>query len=626
MNLSKALDALGFSYDCIKHRQKSWEMCGENVSNQSNNIEDNITVFMAGSKAEGLSRLLEGDLDLMLSVNDFICYGNEREMESNMLMNPITKVSIKDGNEIQNESPDIVYSRAGKQLELADNESKDHYRTELKQGSFEFKTVKVKKQATGTDEKVEKLGNENVCDLKSDGVVESVEQCQDLTKNPGETNLEHANEAKNIKYDGVFLMDTKNVAAGYTMLKVVHLDEKKLLNAFTGLEGKAIVEAQVKRNGETILSSDRFLYKYYEKDLEEDTETIAGPSGRSLRNEFCGSAFESDSVCSIPCICRRINHLWLSRVRKFDWPRKELINEISTLDGHVVPVGFKDSNTSSIEWRICYTLAEIKLVQSFNETQLKLHALLKIVGKSLLNKKSPDITSYILKNILLWMSEKIPPEKFQNGNLFGLLRVALKFLKRTIQKRYLPNYMIPERNLYDGKLPENERIDVLKVLDELTCGGYFIERYKELELLSKHMHIAAYKPDLVEYMNSNRLQLESIFRQYWKEIYEARVNRFVPVCLEKCTSLKSVVTLCKILGVSLKTKELVIERVFWWITGWKEEDIGDGRIGDNSNVDDSNGEHSTNPFWSWTDSGNIIHKSVPYLSSDEEIAQLFCDT
>ena len=30
---------------------------------------------------------------------------------------------------------------------------------------------------------------------------------------------------------------------------------------FTGLEGKAIVVAQVKRNGETILSSERFLYK-----------------------------------------------------------------------------------------------------------------------------------------------------------------------------------------------------------------------------------------------------------------------------------------------------------------------------------------------------------------------------
>ena len=227
----------------------------------------------------------------------------------------------------------------------------------------------------------------------------------------------------------------------------------------------------------------------------------------------------------------------MSRERKFDWPRKELIDEISTLDGHVVPVGFKGSITSSIEWRICYTLAEIKLVQSFNETQVKLHALLKIVGKSLLHKKCPDFTSYILKNILLWMSEKIPPEKFQIENLFGLLRVALKFLKHTIQKRYLPNYMIPERNLYERKLPENERIDVLKVLDELICGGYFIERYKELELLSKHVHIAAYKPYLVEYMNSNRLQLESVFRQYWKEIYEDRVYNFVPVCLEKSTNL-----------------------------------------------------------------------------------------
>ena len=110
------------------------------------------------------------------------CYGNEREMESNMLMNPITKVSLKDGNEIQNESPDIVYSRTGTQLELVENESKDRYRTELKQGSFEFKTVKFENQVTDTDEKVEKNGNENVCDLKSDGVVESIEQCQDLPK------------------------------------------------------------------------------------------------------------------------------------------------------------------------------------------------------------------------------------------------------------------------------------------------------------------------------------------------------------------------------------------------------------------------------------------------------------
>ena len=59
VNLSKALDALGFSYDCIKHRQKSWEMCGENVLNQSNNIEDNIS-FYGREQSRGIKSIVGG--------------------------------------------------------------------------------------------------------------------------------------------------------------------------------------------------------------------------------------------------------------------------------------------------------------------------------------------------------------------------------------------------------------------------------------------------------------------------------------------------------------------------------------------------------------------------------------
>ena len=590
VDLSRALDALGFSYNCIKYRQKSWEMCASHASKYLSEVE-NITVFCAGSKAEGLSRLLEGDIDFLLSLNDFICYGSEKEMESNML----TSMSIEDLKEIKNESPELLYRR-GDQFKKNENDSKDHYRTELKQSSFEFNTVKPKNHVTDTDEKDEKLGEENTNDLLSETVAESLEQLQDHTKNPRESNFKQANKTKNIKYDGVFLMDTENVAAGYAILKVVHLDEKKLLSAFIGIEGKAIVHAQMLRDGETIISSEQFLSKNYEYEKDEEIITIAGPAGRSIPDEW---VCETDAVFSIPCICKRINHAWVSRKRKFDWPSKELIAEISKLDGHVVPVGFKGSHTSGIEWRICYTLAEIKLVQSFNETQIKLHALLKIVGKRLLQTKCSDITSYILKNIILWMTEKMPTEKFQTKNLFGLLKVALKFLKQTIQKRCLPNYMIPERNLYDGKLTENERINVLKVLDELICRQNFIENHKELELLSKYIHIVTCKPDLIEYMDVNRLQLESTFRQYSEEIWEDRIYNFVPVCLETCISLKSLVTLSKLLGVNSKTKEMVIERVFWWLTGWKEGD-------------DINNQESTNPFWSWNDSGDIISKSKQY--------------
>ena len=644
LHLSRALDALGFSYRCIKQRQKSWEICSENLTADE---DENVTDMIAGSKAEGVSRLLEGDYDLMVSLNDFVCYGGVEDMESDILTNMLNwennDLKKNDKAKCKNDEADlgntvIIYSRTGKTITGTKEEtSKVHFNTGINPNSSETQDAKSNGQTRFIGDTDATVAYECThvlkCELEETGeqldkyIIENTEETNKGHRNGNATCLEKSSEnvddyltesieekmdtgQSNISaagnFDGVFVMDTDHVSPGYTKVKVLRLNETKLLNSFT-TEGKAVLYAMIEQNGDNILSSERFIAKAYEADEDEDTETVAGPAGRSLESDW--NICDTDSVYSIPCICKRINYAWANRKRKFDWPNKVLFGEISKLNGHIVPVGFKGSKNSNIEWRICYTMSEIKLVQSFNETQIKLHALLKMVGKGLLRSNCPDITSYILKNVLLWMAEKISPAKFEIENLYGLLKVALKFLTQMIRVRCLPNYMIPERNLFQGKLIRVERREVLKVLDELINDmDFFIEKYDELGFLSQYIRLSMHESKLVDYMEMNRLQMETIFRKYWREIWEARLYNFVPVCLEECVCLKSLVTLCTILGVSSKTKELVVEKIFWWITG-RKQDKGCRKRGDE--------DGDINPYWCWNVSGDIIAYTPNLLSAEQ---------
>lgn len=547
LHLSRALDALGFSYRCIKQRQKSWGICSESLTADE---DENVTDMIAGSKAEGASRLLEGDNDLMVSLNDFVCYGSMEDVECDILKNMPNRdidnlkkddkaIGKNDANDIGNTV--IICSRTGKTSTQEEN-SKVPANTVTNLDGSEVKDVNKNGQTGFISDTSETIAHERTDILKYD--LEETDKQLDkyLIENTEETNKGHRdgnatcseensknvydyltesieeemdtgqrNESATRKFDGVFIMDTDHVTPGYTKVKVIRLDETKLLNSFTN-EGKAVLYAMIERNGDNLLSSERFIAKAYEQDEDEDTETVAGPAGRSLESDR--NICDADSVYSIPCVCKRINYAWTNRKRKFDWPNKVLFDEISKLNGHIVPVEFKGSKTSEIEWRICYTMSEIKLVQSFNETQIKLHVLLKMVVKGLLQSKCPNITSYILKNVLLWMAENISPEKFVIENLYGLLNVALKFLAQMIRRRCLPNYMMPGRNLFKGKLLENERLEVLNVFDELINERDFLfEKYDELGFSPKYIRLSIHESKLVNYMEMNRLQLEMIFKE-----------------------------------------------------------------------------------------------------------------
>lgn len=184
---------------------------------------------------------------------------------------------------------------------------------------------------------------------------------------------------------------------------------------------------------------------------------------------------------------------WKKRNRNHQWPAQDVIHEISTTEGFVVPVGHKNSDEQNFEWRICYTIAEQILVSHFNSVQTKLYILLKMIFKQVVNPQCGLISSYLVKNIVFWVCEGNEPTCFTPDKLVDLLMNSLAFLLLCLHSNFLPNYMIPSRNLL-GKINPYEKKKLTNILrDLLREGAPIILRLPKIRLMT---HIILSAPEL----------------------------------------------------------------------------------------------------------------------------------
>ena len=226
----------------------------------------------------------------------------------------------------------------------------------------------------------------------------------------------------------------------------------------------------MKVSGKTFLSSDKFMQKN-----DDVFASSTGWNGRithymnrkgpSIPKQIKDPMFqfairyldkiltqEFDFVRGLPCDCPSVLHHWKDRVRLNEWPSKEDIDIVTELSACVVPVGEKESEHEHLQLGLCFTLAEIHLIKSMNNTQTKVHVLMKLIAKHYLKPVCEDITSYIVKNVMLWLAEETPIEKYQPRYLLDRLTDALIFLTECVQHKELNNYMSPDRNMLKGKL------------------------------------------------------------------------------------------------------------------------------------------------------------------------------
>ena len=291
---------------------------------------------------------------------------------------------------------------------------------------------------------------------------------------------------KNIKYerDGhiIFRIDRKHTPAGYMYLRYLSTDENNH-PYFDHL--KPALEENEKG---IFLSSKKYM------DINEDVYHMSpgwlgrntiflekkGPSCPKVVQNFAAIEWildhfdicrDVDLVRGFQCFCPSVLNNWLHRRRFSSWPTQETKDEIARLPYHVVPVGLAGSPNKHLQWRFSFTLAEICLVRSFNETQRKMLIILRYIARHILKDIAPEITSYIMKNVAFWMAEKTPADNFCLDELFDRVMDGIEFLLECVKKRKLKNYMVPKRNLFQGKLEYHQRKCLIKRLEELKSYG-----------------------------------------------------------------------------------------------------------------------------------------------------------
>lgn len=152
-----------------------------------------------------------------------------------------------------------------------------------------------------------------------------------------------------------------------------------------------------------------------------------------------------------------------------------------------------------------------------NNVQLQLYVLLKMVKRHFLAPLCKGITSYVIKNIVFWISESSPVSLFTPSNLVSLLKRSLMFLTFCIRNNHLPNYMISDRNLLHGSLEVLERTFVLKTLSDILQN---IETFlSEIPEIRKFLSCAFRRPDCVSLYGPWRDNVE-ILLMAWKCLKE----------------------------------------------------------------------------------------------------------
>lgn len=179
---------------------------------------------------------------------------------------------------------------------------------------------------------------------------------------------------------------------------------------------------------------------------------------------------------------------WKERTRINNWPPSDLISEIVHEGCLVVPIGNPNSQDYYVQWRISFSLAEKKLVHSFNHTQFLCYGFLKLYLKHVIDLKVEVkglLCSYFLKTCLLYCIED-EPINWTRYNFLDCFWICLRRLIKWVRDEYCPNYFIKQNNMFEGKVSGEKGRILLNYLTDLYHDG--ITRFRLIPGLSE-LHI-----------------------------------------------------------------------------------------------------------------------------------------
>ncbi|KAH3705618.1 hypothetical protein DPMN_080695 [Dreissena polymorpha] len=270
-------------------------------------------------------------------------------------------------------------------------------------------------------------------------------------------------------------------------------------------------------NGDVLLSSSLLLDEFsslraFTAQREVVQHKCVGPSSPNTFNRI----LHQDNVLALRCLCPSVLHRWAARPRH--WPSPVIVQKVVTLGAILTPVGFKGSEFKHMEWRINFNSGEAELVSNLNDIQAKVYVILKMIIKDIIKPTNKEITSYILKNIVLWQAERNPQTRFSAYSLLHWLHDGLRELRTAIAKKHMPYYMIPERNLMEACGINNKlhRKWVADITDMLEEGPGVILR------LEKIRKAIVGSPEPMLWYSKKRMELEMLSLEAFKRLAECR--------------------------------------------------------------------------------------------------------
>lgn len=251
----------------------------------------------------------------------------------------------------------------------------------------------------------------------------------------------------------IFLM--RYTHPGYCVLECVKMGtNESVLNSLVPFQGKTML------SGEVLCREERKIVAF--------NGYQTGPAITARSPQY---PINADFVLTFGFDSQNALHDWQRRHRQYGWPPLSTRKAISEMRGNLVAKGLKGSETESLEWRLCFGEIELLIVQAFNDTQMKLYKLLKIINTDILKMNGHSVSSYMMKNVAFWLAENNSPSMFSPNTLFSWIVEALRKLKLFVEVNYLPYYMIPGRNLLVEKIGESERVPLQRCLTDLIQAG-----------------------------------------------------------------------------------------------------------------------------------------------------------
>ena len=132
---------------------------------------------------------------------------------------------------------------------------------------------------------------------------------------------------------------------------------------------------------------------------------------------------------------------------------------------YLVSKAHPESEDPWVEWRLSFSMPEIKIISSLPYIYRKIYIIAKVMLKSRFHK-GMLYASYVAKTIFLWKCEEWMKEgrKPNEDNQWWFLLDMLKKVVEVYEEKKLPHYFLPQMNLLET-FPVEKRDAVLKTVE-----------------------------------------------------------------------------------------------------------------------------------------------------------------